>query len=141
MRLRGTQTAFTDARGRPTILANSQIEHGIQQKSSCMTCHSRATVGLRSARPGMPGWQANTLPLDLAVRTVLDEAVGVPDPAWFVDDYNERTYLQTHFLWSPPFRALSAEVSPPECPRQAARQSRGVSPCAFESGCSESPSG
>ncbi|WP_169977566.1 hypothetical protein [Tautonia rosea] len=114
MRLRGTQTAFVDAQGRPTILANSQIEHGFQQKSSCMTCHARATVGLRSARPGLPRWQAHTLPLDLAIRPVLDEAVGAPDPDWFVDDYNEPIFLQTHFLWSLPFRALSTEVRPPE---------------------------
>ena len=114
MRLRGAQIDFVDAQGRPTILANTQIEHGFQQQSSCLTCHSRATVGLRSARPDLPGWQANTLPLNLAVRQVLEEAVGAPDPDWFVDEYNQRRFLQTHFLWSPPFRALSREVSPPK---------------------------
>jgi hypothetical protein len=113
MRLRGTQISFVDAHGSPTILANTQIEHGFQQTSSCLTCHSRATVGLRSARPGMPGWQTNTLPLNLAIKTVLDEAVGVPRPKWYVDEYGKRRYLQTHFLWSVPFRAMSTKVSPP----------------------------
>lgn len=114
MRLRGVQTSFVDAEGNPTILANTQIEHGFQQKSSCMTCHARAGIGLRSARPNLPGWQANTLPLNLGTRPVLDEPVGVPDPKWFFDDYGERKYLQTHFLWSPPFRALSTKVLPPK---------------------------
>jgi hypothetical protein len=114
MRLRGTQISFVDSHGRPTILANTQIEHGFQQKSSCMTCHSRAAVGLRSARPSLPGWQANIMPLNLAIRPELDEPVGAPNPRWFINEYNERRYLQTHFLWSPPFRALSTRVSPPK---------------------------
>ncbi len=114
MRLRGTQTSFVDREGRPTILANTQIEHGFQQKSSCMSCHARATVGLRSARPNLPKWQANTLPLNLAIKPVLDEPVGAPDPKWFVNEYGERRYMQTHFLWSLPFRALSTKVSPPK---------------------------
>jgi len=112
MRLRGSQATFVDIEGRPTILANSQIEHGFQQKSSCMTCHSRAAVGLRSARPDLPGWQANTLPLNLSIAPVLDEPVGAPNPGWFTDEYGNRRYLQTHFVWSAPFRALSTHVSP-----------------------------
>ncbi len=114
LRLRGTQISFVDQEGRPTILANTQIEHGFQQKSSCLTCHARAAIGLRSARPNLPGWQANILPLNLAVRPVLDEPVGIPNPKWFVDKYGNRMYLQTHFMWAPPFRALSTKVFPPK---------------------------
>ena len=44
MRLRGTQFTFVDTEEKPTILANSPIEHGFQPNSSCLTCHSRAGV-------------------------------------------------------------------------------------------------
>lgn len=46
-RLRGTQTEFVTAVGRPTILGNTQIEGSFQGTSSCITCHSRATIGRR----------------------------------------------------------------------------------------------
>jgi hypothetical protein len=113
MRLRGTQTEFVDARGRPTILANSQIEHGIQQTSSCMTCHARATVGLRADRPNLPGWQPNTLAPNLPPNPVMVGPLGAPDPKWYVDDFGAVRYIQTHFVWSIPFRALSSKVDPP----------------------------
>ena len=43
-RLRGTQTSFVDQRGRKVVLANSQIEDGIEERSSCMTCHAEAAL-------------------------------------------------------------------------------------------------
>lgn len=43
-RLRGTQTNFVDVRGRTVVLANSQIEDGIEDRSSCMSCHSEAAM-------------------------------------------------------------------------------------------------
>jgi hypothetical protein len=39
----GTQSQFVDAAGKPTLLANSQIESAFQQASSCVTCHSTAS--------------------------------------------------------------------------------------------------
>jgi hypothetical protein len=39
--------------------------------------------------------------------------LGVPNPKWFEDDYGRTRYLQTHFVWSIPFRALSTAVDPP----------------------------
>jgi hypothetical protein len=112
-RLRGTQTDFTDARGRPTVLANSQIEHGFQASSSCITCHARATVGLRSARPGLPRWQAHTLPPNMSPHPRIVGPLGAPKWEWFQDADGEPRYLQTHFLWSMPFRALSTQADPP----------------------------
>ncbi len=44
-RLRGTQTDYVDRDGNPVILANSELETGFQQSSSCMSCHERATIG------------------------------------------------------------------------------------------------
>ncbi|MDW9667809.1 hypothetical protein GOB27_14565 [Sinorhizobium meliloti] len=46
-RLRGTQVDFVDAAGRPTTLANTQIEGGFQASSSCITCHARTSIGQR----------------------------------------------------------------------------------------------
>jgi hypothetical protein len=44
-RLRGTQIDYVDADGDPVILANSELETGFQQSSSCLSCHVRATIG------------------------------------------------------------------------------------------------
>ncbi len=43
--LRGTQVDYTDEEGRPILLANSNVERGFQLSSSCITCHSLATIG------------------------------------------------------------------------------------------------
>jgi hypothetical protein len=43
--LRGTQTDYLDEDGRAALLANSNIERGFQLSSSCITCHSLASVG------------------------------------------------------------------------------------------------
>lgn len=43
--LDGVQTEFTDpSDGSPTLLANSNIESAFQSQSSCITCHSLASV-------------------------------------------------------------------------------------------------
>lgn len=44
MRMRGTQVNFVDVRGHPTLLTNAQIEDGIQDRSSCITCHAEAAM-------------------------------------------------------------------------------------------------
>lgn len=51
-RLRGTLSGYTDAQGEPQLLANSELERGMQRSSSCITCHSRAAIGVAaSGRP------------------------------------------------------------------------------------------
>jgi len=50
-RLRGTLTRYTDAQGAPQLLANSELESGMQRSSSCITCHSRAAIGVASGQP------------------------------------------------------------------------------------------
>ncbi len=50
-RLRGTMERAVDARGRPRLLASSQLEAGVQRSSSCITCHARASIGLADGRP------------------------------------------------------------------------------------------
>lgn len=42
--MRGTQINFVDKRGHDTLLTNAQIEDGIQDISSCITCHAEAAM-------------------------------------------------------------------------------------------------
>jgi hypothetical protein len=43
--LRGTQTDYYDENGKASLLANSNVERGFQLSSSCITCHSLASMG------------------------------------------------------------------------------------------------
>jgi hypothetical protein len=76
--LRGAQTDFVDARGNMNRLANSQPEHGFQTSSSCITCHSRATIGregglpkrLTIFKPDRSGYMGTPLPEWYSSRTL-----------------------------------------------------------------------
>lgn len=121
-RLRGSQVAFTDARGRATIVANPLIEKGFQQTSSCITCHARATVGLRAVDEPTQFRRLRTfIAGDLAPPSV-QGAIGTPDPKWYLDSNNSVQFSQTDFLWSLPFRALSTSTKPPAAPESQAPQ-------------------
>jgi hypothetical protein len=121
-RLRGIQNDFVTSTGTPTILSNPVIEATFQN-SSCITCHSNATVGIRSLASNA----AISLPFFAGRKSVLNakfiaEEVGRPDCQRFVnkaeetftvpcpgifDDQSKTIYFQTDFLWSLPFRAFS----------------------------------
>ena len=112
-RLRGTQTDFSDSAGQPTILANTQIETGFQQTSSCITCHSRATIGDPMALvPNQPK-TANRLQFfdryrilirhtlkDTADQVIRYGKIGAADPDWFNENRTRRRYTQLDFMWS-----------------------------------------
>ncbi len=117
-RLRGTQIDFTNAFG-PVILANTQIEHGFQMSSSCMTCHSRASAGLRRHRPDLNQFQPNTLPVftpQFEDGKIRFGPIGAPNPNWFRADESRLRYIQTDFVWVLPFRANSVNETPPTKP-------------------------
>ena len=100
--LRGTQVDFTDSMGRPTILANSRIEDGFQQTSSCITCHARATIGAHLRK----SIEINRLPI-FESATPPRGAIGAPDAKLFGDGSttpDSVSYWQTDFSWST-FRA------------------------------------
>jgi hypothetical protein len=78
-RLRGTQTDFIKSSGEPTRLSNSVIE-GVQD-SSCMTCHSRATINRDGRSFG------------------IDFSKGSPNPSWFSNG-NQRIFMQQDFVFS-----------------------------------------
>lgn len=99
-RLRGTQTEFVDAKGRPTILVNSKIEGEFEQTSmSCITCHALAAKG-PTGRPmplailnglndqGKPrGFNGAVRPERFVIR---ENAVGNP----------LEEYMQLDFVWA-----------------------------------------
>jgi hypothetical protein len=96
--LRGTQVDFTDKFGRPTILANSVIEEGFQDTSSCITCHAKAGIGPRLRR----SLEKNMLPVFASNLPPVGD-IGLPNPEWFVGNGTmppSRKYLQFDFVWS-----------------------------------------
>lgn len=119
-RLRGTQINFVTSEGFPTILSNPVIEADFQ-KSSCMTCHSLATVGIRGTVPDSGTSMPRFLKMDFA-RNIGSSPPPLPDVGAPVcakyfgkssgscpDDRStdQPLYFQTDFLWSLPFRAFS----------------------------------
>jgi hypothetical protein len=98
-RLRGVQLAFTDQFGRNTELANTLIEPIESGASSCITCHSKATISdkINHRITGRP-FMINSL--------LADFVSGNPDPNAFQKD-GVILYLQTDFLWSMAVRARS----------------------------------
>jgi hypothetical protein len=100
-RLRGTQVDFVDKKGVPTEVANTLIEPFNDGPSSCMTCHAKASVGLRPdpTRKRPPPFAANSLSPDFVN--------GIPDPTALGDNGTTMTFVQTDFLWSMVFRAHS----------------------------------
>jgi hypothetical protein len=109
-RLRGTQIDFTDPIGRPTILANSQIEEGFQETSSCITCHARASIGPKPRQEfPRPGEEPRQSPHDVARLPVFESddplrgSIGTPDPDWFAEDRTNppaHKFTQLDFVWS-----------------------------------------
>lgn len=85
-RLKGTQVAFTDARGRPTILGNQLLEFGNARTSSCITCHAGAGVTQDGS------------------MNIFDFIVGAP-PATVFGDSDHIEVLQLDFLYSVVIRA------------------------------------
>ena len=97
-RLKGTQLAFNDARGVPTMLGNEIIENGFSQISSCLNCHAQAGVNAQGRRQNF--------------ITML----GVPPVTQF-ELGGQMVRLQTDFLWSIPFRAHSKTEGAPHAPQ------------------------
>ena len=87
-RLMGVQTAFTDA-GKPTLLANTQIETYFQTSSSCITCHALASIG-PSSKPRFE--------LFHLVAGNLEGYTGDPPAAPFGPGPEQ--YVKLDFVWS-----------------------------------------
>jgi hypothetical protein len=95
-RLRGTLTAFVDAAGQPNLLANSELEAGMQPTASCITCHSRAGIGAVEHQPiRLPIFDTSTA--DSQPDPHLKRGfIGTPRAEWF-----ENGRIQSlDFVWS-----------------------------------------
>jgi cytochrome c peroxidase len=119
-RLRGTLTAFVDSARRPTRLANSELEAGVQLTASCITCHSRASIGVQSGL-------AVRLPVfDVAAARAeaAAEAAGAGTARAAIDATARRGYVglpeSDWFSGTPPFQPLDFVWSLAQAkPRQA----------------------
>jgi hypothetical protein len=102
-RLRGTQIRYTNSAGQPQLLANSELEAGMQPTASCMTCHSRAAIGVA-------GHEAIRLAIfatgddDASTDAVRRRGFfGEPRAQWFGPDAGGQKgprYRQLDFVWS-----------------------------------------
>lgn len=116
-RLRGTQIDYVDADGHPVILANSELETGFQQSSSCMSCHKRSTIGPSRNEAASFVFNADNKTHEPASPTAMRLPVfkidsegrvtsynGVPQPGEFLlpgqaEGGSER-FLSLDFVWS-----------------------------------------
>jgi len=83
-RLRGTLTRFVNAVNRPLLLANSELEAGMQTTSSCITCHSRSSIGVVGGVPmRLPIFDAAPVAAEEPEVPVRRGFVGPPRAEWF----------------------------------------------------------
>src|SRR6202012_5259858 len=80
-RLRGTMTRPVDDGGHAVLLANSRLEAGVAHSASCVTCHSRASIGV------IDGKVSRLTVLDSGAEPLEGDStrgyVGPSDDAWF----------------------------------------------------------
>jgi hypothetical protein len=99
-RLKGSQTDWIDPTGRTTLLGNSITEDGFVQTSSCITCHSNASIDANGAvMPSLgftPDGQSQNGPVN-------------PGNFWAKSTapYGALNYFQYDFVWGV-FRARPA---------------------------------
>jgi hypothetical protein len=113
-RLRGTLTRFVDGDNRPLLLANSELEAGMQQTSSCMTCHARSALALVGGSPTrLPIFDMSVVAGATAAAAATSDGrralglerrgfVGLPRAEWFEDPSSSRRRLfeSLDFVWS-----------------------------------------
>ncbi|MDR3416921.1 MAG: hypothetical protein P4L83_12110 [Nevskia sp.] len=107
-RLRGTMTGFVDAQGKPTLLANAQLEAGVvQSTSSCITCHARASIGVVDGKPGRLAVfddAADPRGSSAPANGPRPGFYGTPKPEWFIDGSADgggrRQYVPLDAVWS-----------------------------------------
>jgi hypothetical protein len=95
-RLKGSQVDFTTTDGIPTLVGNSIVESGFEQSSSCITCHSVASVDSNGVINPTFGFTNDN-----------QSQNGPVQPGWFFDlsswDPDKlsyaTTYYQADFVW------------------------------------------
>ena len=108
-RLKGIQNQFTTAEGFPTIMGNIVSEGGFVNTSSCMTCHTQASVDAEG-KMGLTGAGFSVRLNRLGYR---ESERGVPELSMF---YSPGTatprVLRTDYMWGTLF--ASPEISAEE---------------------------
>jgi hypothetical protein len=100
-RLRGTLSRYTDARGAPERLANSELESGMQSSSSCITCHSRAAIGVKDGQLERLATFDTREPASAADPLSRRGFLGAPQAAWFQPQGQGGTrFRPLDFVWS-----------------------------------------
>jgi hypothetical protein len=102
-RLRGTLTRFVDAANRPLLLANSELEAGMQKSSSCITCHARSSLALVGGAPTrLPIFDTAVKDGDPPVTNERRGYIGLPRAEWFEEAGNggKPQFSQLDFVWS-----------------------------------------
>jgi hypothetical protein len=103
-RLRGTLTKFVDADGKAQLLANSELETGLQKSASCITCHARSTIGVVAGSPArlpiFDSGQGGAEP-DARARRGFS---GLPLPEWYEGpssgSQRHPVFQSLDFVWS-----------------------------------------
>lgn len=103
-RLRGTLTGYVNSAGGPELLANSELETGLQRTSSCITCHSRASIGvIAGVAARLPIFDSSQSEADHDVR-IRRGFNGLPQPEWFQssgpDGQEHAVFKPLDFVWS-----------------------------------------
>ena len=102
-RLRGTLTRFVDTTNRPLLLANSELEAGMQKSSSCITCHARSSLALVGGAPTrLPIFDTTVQDNESPAAAGRRGYVGLPLAQWFEDGQNpgKPLFKQLDFVWS-----------------------------------------
>jgi hypothetical protein len=103
--LKGSQVDFVTPTGVPTLLGNTVIEGGFVNTSSCITCHSRASIDAKGGSPQGAGFLVPPVAA-LCPTPGLCSPNGTPDPSWFWNNPGQpnqtRKTLPTDFVWSIP---------------------------------------
>jgi hypothetical protein len=90
--LKGSQVDFVTTTGVATLLGNSVTEDGFVSSSSCLTCHSRASVDSTGQDAQGAGFVGKASPS------------GAPNPTWFWNNPGKPNQsmkaFQTDFVWA-----------------------------------------
>lgn len=113
--LSGTQTSYTDARGKDIKLSDPITESGFEQ-SSCMSCHALSVIG-PGAMPQEPdpitknGRMLFLRPEAYPPGRKNMETYGTPLEKIFFDEKGKEKFVQLDFLYSLAFRAKKKKGS------------------------------
>lgn len=106
-RLKGSQTRFVSDEGHPTAAGHSVAEAGFVNTSSCLTCHTQASVD-GDGQLAIPRFG---LALKLNLFGYQESSTGAPDLDWFYRP-GGNTYIgfRTDFVWG--VRYAKKEIAP-----------------------------